>query len=406
MSGTGRKSRRTRQEDPEDISETDIKLSMAEKEIETLRKELKALHRRKESSGNHGSDKPTETVKSTADKTAEESLGAAGGLPGKPTDTTSTRDDNIVNDNDDNDRDPVQIQVNDHDDQRDAGQNNPPRGRQQANVPLPRQVVFDGKQPWESFIKPFKAMAAHCRWTEEETLFRLVSSLRDTAAEYTYSVLPNETMNTLPLLEKALEDRFAEKRSKNTYLAELEQRKLGQRETITEYSTDIRRLVIKGYPTADANTREAIELRHFIRGLNDQPMAIAVGMKNPTNIEEAKEAVEIYSSLRDEMGKTSTARVRALQTENQIDAQPTCTGENSSVTQKQLNDLITSMDKRFSGLSRLLKQSPNPRKQDQSGGKSRKDFRCYNCDGEGHMARNCPDRNGNTSQDKSAQQEN
>ncbi len=75
--------------------------------------------------------------------------------------------------------------------------------RRLADVPLPRQVEFDGKKPWESFIKPFKAMALHCRWTEEETCFRLLNCLRDTAAEYVYSVLPAETLDTLNLLEKS-----------------------------------------------------------------------------------------------------------------------------------------------------------------------------------------------------------
>ncbi len=78
--------------------------------------------------------------------------------------------------------------------------------RRLADVPLPRQVEFDGKKPWESFIKPFKAMALHCRWTEEKTCFRLLNCLNDIAAEYVYSVLPAETLDTLNLLEKALED--------------------------------------------------------------------------------------------------------------------------------------------------------------------------------------------------------
>ncbi len=41
-------------------------------------------------------------------------------------------------------------------------------------------------------------------------------------------------------------------------------------------------------------------------------MTIAVGMPNPTTIDEAKEAVETYLTLRDEVGKPHT-RVRAIQ---------------------------------------------------------------------------------------------
>ena len=59
-------------------------------------------------------------------------------------------------------------------------------------------------------------------------------------------------------------------------------------------------------------TRETIGLRHFIRGLGDQQMIIAVGMRNPTTIEAATEALETYLTLRDEVGKPQT-RVRAIQ---------------------------------------------------------------------------------------------
>ena len=152
------------------------------------------------------------------------------------------------------------------------------------DVPLQRQVIYDGKGTWDSFIKPFQAMAHHCGWSDEEIRFRLLSSLREDAAEYVYSALPPETLNSTEQLERALEDRFSEKKSANTYLAALEQRKLGPKETMTEYAVDIRRLTMRGFPTADAATREAIELRHFIRGLGDQQMIIAVGMKNPINI--------------------------------------------------------------------------------------------------------------------------
>ena len=40
-------------------------------------------------------------------------------------------------------------------------------------IPLPRQMVFDGKGSWEGFICPFKSVAENCGWDEDEKLFRL-----------------------------------------------------------------------------------------------------------------------------------------------------------------------------------------------------------------------------------------
>ena len=47
-------------------------------------------------------------------------------------------------------------------------------------VPLPRQLVYDGKMSWDSFIKPFTCMstATAFRWNETDMHFRLISSLR------------------------------------------------------------------------------------------------------------------------------------------------------------------------------------------------------------------------------------
>ena len=372
-----RKSRRTRQEDPEEMSsEAEVKLAMAEKEIEMLRKELKKLHH---------SNKDYKADETPNNHDNFMAAGAAGGAGLE--NTTEDQAKSYKLDGDDIDDGGLEATIH-------------RRRKAQGDVPLPRQMLFDGKQPWDTFIKQFKAMAQHCKWTEQETRFRLLNCLRDTAAEYVYSVLPATTLDAMPLLEKALEDRFAEKRSKNTYLAELEQRKFSQKESVTEYSTDIRRLVVKGYPTADPNTREAIELRHFIRGLSDQQMTLAVGMKNPSNLKEAQEAVETYLSLRDELIKTPSARVRAIQSAPNQDEnrQGPVESDVDTVTQKQLNDLIVTLDKRFNGLSKLMKQGPKKPYQN-TGDASRprqnaqRDFRCYNCDEEGHIARNCPAKN-------------
>ena len=64
-------------------------------------------------------------------------------------------------------------------------------------------------------------------------------------------------------------------------------------EKLADYVADIKRLVIKGYPTADAQTRETINVRHFLKGLPDQQMAVAVGMREPDSINEARRILEM-----------------------------------------------------------------------------------------------------------------
>ncbi|KAH3886591.1 hypothetical protein DPMN_010602 [Dreissena polymorpha] len=46
-------------------------------------------------------------------------------------------------------------------------------------VPMPRQLLFDGKSSWESFIHPFSEMVNACNWDEHERLFRLKNSCEE-----------------------------------------------------------------------------------------------------------------------------------------------------------------------------------------------------------------------------------
>ena len=87
------------------------------------------------------------------------------------------------------------------------------------------------------------------------------------AAEYTFAQLSSDVVNSSELLELALDVCFAEKHTAASYLGSLEARKLQPTEKLSEYVADIKKLVIKGYPTADQQTKETIGLRYFLKGL-------------------------------------------------------------------------------------------------------------------------------------------
>ena len=263
------------------------------------------------------------------------------------------------------------------------------------DVPMPRQALFDGKTTWESFSQPFEALAQACQWDNNEKLFRLTSCLRGEAAEYAFGQLPPEALQDFTQLEKALEARYKEKRTSSSYLAELENRKLQPKEKLADYVVDIKKLVIKGYPTADAQTREKINVRHFLKLLTDQQMGVSVGMREPASIDEARQILEMYNSLRDEVKNT---RVRAVQPANDSD---------ELVSEKRLREFGAEMKscvgKKIDALAQKLDGSNKARASDipsgstdqnpggKSGGvvrpKKRQNIRCFSCNGENHIAR-------------------
>ena len=140
-----------------------------------------------------------------------------------------------------------------------------------------------------------------------------------------------------------------EKRAPSSYVAQLEIRKLQPCEDISSYIASIRQLVIKGYPTADKDTRGTIELRHFLKGLPDQQMALAIGMREPKSVEEARSALEMYASLREEVARPPKARaVGHYDEEDQkegrvLAVKAPSSGDNKPITKAEVKGMIEAL---------------------------------------------------------------
>ena len=278
------------------------------------------------------------------------------------------------------------------------------------DVPLPRQGEFDGTKSWEGFVRPLMGLAEACGWSEEEKHFRLVSSLRGKAAEYVFQQLDAEAVKSFDTLVKELGKRFGDRQLPNSYIAQLEARKLQPKEKLAEFVADIRRLVSRGYPTADQITRETIALRHFLKGLPDQQMAVSVGMTTPKSLEDATTAVENFLSLRDNVGSGKAHRINTVQAASPPQKSATNTGTTKKqefVTQQQMKQFQDNLDRRFAGLAKLIKGDKSPRQPNTgattkpatapSGGKAKSvpgskpaDVTCYSCGLPGHFANKCP----------------
>ena len=284
----------------------------------------------------------------------------------------------------------------DHDCHHAEESNNRGRGFRAAptrvTVSLPPQEHYDGQgRPWEGFIFSFRSLAEACQWDEREQRFRLLACLRGDAADFVFQQLDADVVNDLDKLIVALEGRFAARKTPSAFVSQLESRRLGPKETISDYAADIRRLTTFGYPTADAATMEMIATRHFLRGLGDNSMSMTIGMQEPKTLQEAREIAERYHHLREEaVRNTSRSGIRSVSS-----------SESTSVMEEKLVSFMSNLETRIAQLSEDIRtqfrHGNNDSRQYQGQPRDRPrarsaPLRCHECQELGHIAKNSPHR--------------
>ena len=58
-----------------------------------------------------------------------------------------------------------------------------------CDIPLPRQMIYDGKTPYEMFIRSVLVLAYTSGWGDKQRAFRMLNRLRGEAANYLFTQL-------------------------------------------------------------------------------------------------------------------------------------------------------------------------------------------------------------------------
>jgi len=182
-------------------------------------------------------------------------------------------------------------------------------------------------------------------------------------------------------------------------------------ETLEKLHQDIRRCMALAFSDVDAKARERLACDYFIGALNDPDFSLKVRERNPKTLDEAlfaaqqievwlKDASKARHVGEDEIRSRRDRHVRGTTSISEdvvgklmqrfFELDPLQPSENCFESLKVSAQLEES--KRDTVPAPKLDSKPQASNRPSSG--KTKEFRCYECDEPGHIARNCPKRSG------------
>ena len=150
--------------------------------------------------------------------------------------------------------------------------------------PLVRIGEYDGESDLTAFLGRFERMAQLYRWSEEEQIIFLETSLKGAAADIVYEMEPTTTINDM---KDMLRLRFGTERQGEVTRTELQHTRRQQGEPLQKLYRTIKKLMSVGYPGPATAMRNWIGRDHFLRALNDDLLSVQVSIQKPQTLEEA-----------------------------------------------------------------------------------------------------------------------
>ena len=147
-------------------------------------------------------------------------------------------------------------------------------------------------------------------------------------------------------------------------------------------------LVERVYPALQAEAQELLALNQFLAQIEDPQLAFGVRQKTPTTVDAAVAAtLELETYMKPKIAALPTAQIEQLNEDAGVIA--VATRSEMGGAQDPLNVLLEKMDKLIDA-KLSARESSRPRGRS---GRHPRTVTCWNCQEEGHIARNCPAKN-------------
>ena len=270
------------------------------------------------------------------------------------------------------------------------------RQPQQAGPPSAGQCkppTFDGKGDIEVYLTQFAELADYCRWEGVLRLFKLREGLQDEAADCVASA------RTYEEARKSLLDQFCEKPA--TARERLVNLKREKGTSLRVFAREVKRLTDRGHGEVAEAVRGRYALEAFSRGAGHAGLRRHLQAVQPRTLEEAVTASEVYFELGDPVVATREVDLPPPEVGGALAAAATsATSQRSTedIRQAELEkreDTLSGLERRLETLlgvvERLVaRETATPQRTPLLDTPRRGKIRCYGCQQEGHIRRDCP----------------
>ena len=287
--------------------------------------------------------------------------------------------------------------------------------RPQYDQPRPVLPVFNGQGKWESFIIPFKIMADRFDWGRRRQAEEIILCLRDEAQSFA-AQLPGTIREDIDSLCSEMDKRFGDHTLPETHRRNLQKIKKQHSETYQKFSARVAENVRKAYPGINEQLFNSLCVEHMLSGISDQNVAYDVLTKRPQSLDEAINLLTWHQSCKSGL-RNQTVSKRDFGYEDdfteeeeegsgisevrRVNHKRYVTEERLQQFGRELKDSITDQVTKavtenikttvVQSCRQAVKEEMKYCKRDIEYSKKEKPkIKCFACEEEGHIARNCP----------------
>ena len=242
--------------------------------------------------------------------------------------------------------------------------------------------LFTGEKSWDEWVDHFESVAEVCGWDDANKLKWLRVRLSGRASTV-FRRLPEDAKADYGRAKAALRAKFEPESQRALYQTKLTSRFRQKGEGWSEFGEELKTLADKAYPELAVEARERFALNQYLTQLSNPQVAFAVKQTKPTTMDDAVRATLEMESYSKPPSSAMNQVSEGVDEDSSVAAATTQRPSDLKLVLERMERLETQLKE--------LQQPPGSRSSGRGRGRRGAGRRsCWNCGGEGHIARDCP----------------